>query len=1520
HARRPPRAVARRRRNVRASGHEADDAAAGDRDGRQGPASRGRAPPADGRAPVDGGREVEVRRRRASRRPPPPADERPRELPRRVRGIPRADPTDGAGQRRRRADAVRGEEEGAEPRGRERDAAEHSRREQGPGRQVGEGKGGQAGRVQGPVRQVPGAGARARAEGRERRGGAGVDRADGHVARAGQGRDGGEGRTGQGREGGLESTIGELKSRIGGLEEDLAAGETIVRLGEENSDLAKKLEAATEAASRAQSTEEQRRQLEEEVAFVRRRNEELLSRHDEMSKEVDDAVGLASNTERLRRMVADNEAYISKLQGDLSKARSANLESLRRVRSEHSAEAEAAAEKLQREKDGRREAEVRNVELADRVASLERSLADLEQSGSRRAKSQDDEISKLTEIADGLRRDHAAGQADARALRQKAAESERAHAAEVREMSARIESLEREKSEVYETLASVNREFMDAKERASRAAREHEAKAASGDAELERLRLELSEVTRSCSDESYLLHSTVRDLRRDLQASNADADASRERLAEATRRFGEAAEEARGEVERLRGDVGTIVKRERLAMAQLVRRAVERRGDESTRRDLEAAVEHSSAMAAVRAEKRDVELLLDGERRRSAGLEEALGEEKSLAGDLRRLADSMCTKLSVESREGLLDAIDDVQIEMSDVRIQCKTLWFDVQTAQSSAASLEHEKDQLEATLRERDAELRAKASDVEGLSDALRLREEKAASLEAEIENLKAESTQVQSQMKSAFDADRKSQDKAVEDLILANEQKCQKLLSRQEELGRDLEFARGETASRDEQLVEMQAKVELAKRETKDISAQYNDSRGEVLTLLEKLTSSQEKTDQLTAHYMAIEDDLRQQIRAVHFEKDKAEKNLAMEKKETDRQILEFVAEKKELASKIDELSDSLRELTDERKDAEEMSLVLEDLRGRYDQVSNDLEAARKDREQSNVAKAELEDRLRRVSADLDSACKDREDLAKNELALQSTIAQLESTNAAALSGNDFREQNIRSLQAANDDLDKDLARMTKERDDLRRSLDDATSRLEFIESSNREREAVFKDIETALEAERIQQSSTIDSLEQSITTRDNLVDLVSTLESEIAQLREVNESTAMSVERRLDAERLAHASNVEELQSNFDAEIQQQREKTNALQNEVRTLRDGQQQLQAENENLTELKAKNESQIQVLKDSLKESLEEALRLGSKVTSEQARLAELVTTVATFEGENADLKYSLEHMASYEQERQELMTTYEKVDTDKKRLQSELVRMERQLFEAMNSLTHYELKLTRAEHERDHQASSDSAEIRHLSEMIAALELSKANLEQQLSTLASALEQRGEFDTSFKEMLESAAIKDEQSNLVIRRLEQEINARESSLSLLAQEKDRLVLINEELVDEKRYLQSKLEETEKANLSISFDDNGSCSIYTDVSRASLKQTASELESTIKAIKHHHSTAVARYKAKLKEAQYQLKVSQKKVKELTQLLEENTSVIVTLQNKMRGKTKSQSLPQGHIHITADSSSDSIVSD
>ena len=1253
---------------------------------------------------------------------------------------------------------------------------------------------------------------------------------------------------------GLESTVGEMKSRVDGLEEDALAGaserskleaqvaearkdaevgdKTIVRLEGENAELVKRLDAATEAASRAQSTAEQRRQLEEEVAFVRRRNEELLSRHDEMSKEVDDAAGLASNAERLRRMVADNESYISKLQGDLSKARAANLESLRRVRAEHSAEAEAASDRLQREKDGRREAEMRNVELADKLASLERAHADLEQSGTRQAKSRDDQLSKVMKHADELRRKHAAGQADASALRQQIAESERAHELKLREASTRIEALEGEKSEVYGTLASVNQDLIDAKESMARAVEEHEASAASRDAELVRLRDELNEATRDRDAESSLLHATVRDLRRDLQTSNADADASRDRLAGVTRRSAEAMEELRGEKERLRNDVASIVEDERAAMAQHVRRAVERHGDESTRRKLESDVDHTAAMAAVRAEKHGVELLLNDERRRSAELEEALGAEKSLSGDLQQLADSLCTKLSVEDRDGLVDAIDDMQIEMSDFRIQIKTLWFDVQTAQSSTASLEHEKDQLAATLGEKDAELRAKASEVEDLSNALRLQKDRAASLEARIENLKAESAQVQAQMKNAFDADRKSQDKAVEDLILANERKCQTLLSRQEELGRDLEFARGETASRDEQLLELQGKVESAKRETKDISAQYNGSRGEVLTLLEKLTSTQEKTDQLTAHYMAIEDDLRQQILAVHSEKDKVERNLAMEKKETDRQIQEFVAEKKELTSKIDELSDSLRELNDEHKDAEELSLVVEDLRRRYDQVSSDLEAARRDRELSDASKNELEDRLGRVSADLDSAYRDREDLAKKELALQSTIAQLESTNAAAFSGNDFHEQNIRSLQASNDDLEKDLVRMTKERDDLRRSLDDATSRLEFVESSNRVREAAFKDIETALETERLQQSSTVDSLEQSMNTRDNLVDLVSTLESEIAQLREANESAGMSIERRLDAERLAHASNIEELQSNFDAEMVQQREKINALQDELRTLRNEHEQLQVEKVKLAELKAKRESHIQVLKESLKESMEEALRLGSKVTSEHARLTELVTTVATFEQENAELKYSLEHMASHEQERGELITTFEKVDTDKQRLQNELVRMERRLFEAMNSLTHYELKLARAEHERDDRVSSDGAEIRHLSEKIAALEQSKANLEQQLSTITSTLEQKGEIDLSFKEMLESTAIKDAQSNLVIRQLEQEINARDASLSLLAQENEKLVLINEELADEKIYLQGKLAETEKTTLNISFDDNGSCSTYTDASRASIKQTA----------------------------------------------------------------------------------------
>ena len=73
--------------------------------------------------------------------------------------------------------------------------------------------------------------------------------------------------------------------------------------------------------------------------------------------------------------------------------------------------------------------------------------------------------------------------------------------------------------------------------------------------------------------------------------------------------------------------------------------------------------------------------------------------------------------------------------------------------------------------------------------------------------------------------------------------------------------------------------------------------------------------KTDNLTEHYMKIEDEIRTQLNKARTEKDNAEKKLAADKKETDRLMDEFYSQKQELTSRVMELTDQLDTISKEK-----------------------------------------------------------------------------------------------------------------------------------------------------------------------------------------------------------------------------------------------------------------------------------------------------------------------------------------------------------------------------------------------------------------------------------------------------------------------------------------------------------------------------------------------------------------------------------------------------------------------------
>jgi chromosome segregation ATPase len=94
---------------------------------------------------------------------------------------------------------------------------------------------------------------------------------------------------------------------------------------------------------------------------------------------------------------------------------------------------------------------------------------------------------------------------------------------------------------------------------------------------------------------------------------------------------------------------------------------------------------------------------------------------------------------------------------------------------------------------------------------------------------------------------------------------------------------------------------------------------------------------------------------------------------------------------------------------------------------------------------------------------------------------------------------------------------------------------------------------------------------------------------------------------------------------------------------------------------------------------------------------------------------------------------------------------------------------------------------------------------------------------------------------------------------------------------------------------------------NDEVSTASSIASHILNQTASDLDSTIKAIKKHHSAKVQELQSELDEIRTRWKASEQRVQELTKLLQENSKVIDALHKKLtkmkdRSKRKDVQLP------------------
>lgn len=1184
----------------------------------------------------------------------------------------------------------------------------------------------------------------------------------------------------------LQSTSSTLEAALKGIESKVNDGnQSIAMLENENASLVDQLKEKSLTAEKLQTSVAKYKQIEDEVASLKRKNDELTENELQMKEDLSKSEVFSSNTERLRKMVSDSESFISSLQSDLSSARTSHHQQLTDARAKYSSEIDCLTTKFESEKAAKRELEVKNNNLEDKVLSLQRKLSEIEDQGTHQKKAQSEQLLKMMEHADDLRKKLSESSQEVSSMKRELDTNERTAA----ELRIKIVELEEEKSAMADNVHTLQGELHDFTTEKTNQIKELQQYIKKRDDDVAKQ----ESISLSANTEKQLqiqeLNATLEDLKKYIKAADEEINLLRDQLSNSKKllkkqasdmkqHISDAMNDLRVEQSTLKSDVQSSLQTEKALLEKSVKEMTFecRRKLESDQLNKEMV--HQASMSSLHSQMKDIEKLLIDERKKTQQLESTLEEVRSKKEAAEMTIEAACSKLGRGMRENdLADAIDDLTLERTQAESKIITLNIDIKTLKSTIGSLEYDKDQL---------------------SGQMRLLSERK---ENEINELKR-----------AFDSDRKAQDASIESLIASKEEELQSMRTANDEL-------RGQIEKLSEEAAQLQRRSESCEVELKDCQEELSAAHQESSSLSEKLSEAtrdyQDKADNLTEHYMKIEDELRIQLNSTRHEKEKAdkriedelnkarqekenaEKKLAADKKETDRLMDEFYSQKQELTSRVVELTDQL------------------------DVISNERDTLQRQEEVLNSTIAEKEKETKELQECVDTM--------KDQLqCAQSEARKFEEMSEKA-------EQQVLALREVVSEYSKDL-------DSVNTQLEEATRACDL------ERNARVKEMSE-------QQSS---------------------YESELERLREL--------------ERNAHAKEMSEQRSSYESELEKMlvsletcKENVEVLTFENNSLEESVVSLSSRISKMEKEKSKHADQILQLKTNLNEALEEALRLGSKIDAEEMRHLEITQTLSLFQEENNDLKQSL---TGVEHDKSSFNERLDKLSAEKNNLQQELSVKDRKLYEALKSLTHFELKVAKAEQERDRR----ELELENAQEDVERLKKTTASLERETEELIgqiSILQLDSNADSLYQELLDKMKGKDIQH-------EKDLYALETRLATVTQEKNNLEAVNNEKISA---LQSSLESIKQQLLKKQRCSDDTSSISSKTSKSHLKQTVVELEDSVGAIKNHYENKIRILQHALDSARKKMEKYERKINDLTTLLEENSSVVDVLHRKLKMKSK-----------------------
>jgi chromosome segregation ATPase len=658
-----------------------------------------------------------------------------------------------------------------------------------------------------------------------------------------------------------------------------------------------------------------------------------------------------------------------------------------------------------------------------------------------------------------------------------------------------------------------------------------------------------------------------------------------------------------------------------------------------------------------------------------------------------------------------------------------------------------------------------------------------------------------------------------------------------------------------------QMRALSERTEKEINELKRVYTeDRRAQDASIESMIASKEEKLQSMRTANDGMKGQIeRLTVEAAHLQKLK--ESCEAELKECQE---ELSAAKEECESLKNKLSEATRNNLAEHymQIEDEIRIQLNTARREKDATEKKLAAKNKetDRMMDDFyrQKQELTSRTMELTDKLDEMSNERDILQRQEELLKSTIAA--------------KERETKELEKC----------VTNLKDQLECAQNEAKKYEEQAEKAQNEAKKYEEQAEKAQNEAKKYEAKAEKAEQQALSLRDAV--------SKYSKDLELANNDLEDSKRVCDLERIAHANAMSDQQSTYESELEKMlltlekcRDNNEVLTFENNSLEESVLSLTSRINNLEKAKSKQTNQIVQLKASMNEALEEALRLGSKIDAEEMRHLEITQTLSLVQEENNDLKQSLTGADSSFNEH------IGKITNEKHKLQQKLSIKEKQLFEALNSLTHFELKLAKAEQERDQReqlSKNTHEEIKRLRKVTSSLERENEELTGQILIL----QQDSKADCLYKDLLDKMKLKDIQREEEFHDMNAKVNSLKSQLAAVTQQKNHLEAVNNEKISA---LQSSLASIKQQLLKKQRCSDDASSTSSKTSKSHLKQIVVELEESVDAIKKHYENKVRSLQHALDSARKKLEKYERKISDLTTLLEENASVVDVLHKKLK---------------------------